>query len=217
MQLWQLRLLARTERPRKAHLSSQNDIRSAVEARGIDYLLHFTSLDNLRGIARYGLLARSEHPKFGVTPRYSGRYRLDSSDDAISVSICTFNERMFAAKRARSDHFEWIFLAIQSSVLWTQPSRFFWCNAARTEMIEHRGRRDVLWAFEKMFERNPEARVGLYPNQPTDQESEVQVMRSIAPELISGIIVAREELVTPVARTLAEENLRPIAVYAYPF
>jgi len=180
----------------------RESIRSIAEQREILHLLHFTQFSNLREIVKHGLLSRDKL----AGPEYMAyaidRFRLDGNGEAVSVSISRVNERMFAAKRYRSGHADWVLLVLPSEILWTHNCLFSWRNAAKKEVRDHRGWRRGPWAFSKMFEGSVADRNDLPMHYPTDPEAEVQVLESISPDLILGAVVFRPEMVDKVQACL---------------
>jgi hypothetical protein len=192
-------------------------IRSIANDRGINDLLHFTQAANLTGIVRHGLLPRRELVKPIYSAYASDQYRLDGNNDVVSVSISRVNEAMFASKRDKSRHANWIILVLSPEILWTHSCRFCWCSAARNEIKNHRGKRDGPWAFAEMFAGSAETRDCLPPMYPTDPEAEVQVMECIAPHYIRGAVVNQSGIVEPVRRILGElfDGSPPVVVHDY--
>lgn len=172
--------------------------------RDIQFLLHFTQITNLPGIMTHGLLPRRELEKPNHTAYASAKHRLDDNDDAISVSITRINESMFASKRDKSGHFNWMILALSPEILWTHVCRFCCRNAARKEIKYHRGWLGGPWALEQMFSERLGPRDGLRDSCPTDPEAEVQVLSAIAPEYVRAIVVNQPELAVSVEQTLVE-------------
>src|SRR3546814_6070628 len=92
---------------------------------------------NLAGIVKHGLwprrnLAAAEHLAYA-----SDYGRLDGNEDAVSVSISRVNEPMFAAKRRKSGHADWIVLVLSATTLWMNDCRLCWRNAVRNEIKHH--------------------------------------------------------------------------------
>jgi hypothetical protein len=169
-------------------------IRLIAEEREVLHLLHFTQFSNLREIVKHGILSRNRLAGAEYMAHASDRFRLDGNGEAISVSISRVNERMFAAKRHRSGHADWVLLVLPAEILWTHECRFSWRNAAKKETKDHRGWRGGPWAFNQMFVGSQEARK-CYT---TDPEAEVQVLEPIAPNCILGALVYRPEMVEKV-------------------
>lgn len=189
----------------------QDNIRLIAEDREVDVLLHFTQATNLPGILHHGLLPRTELAAPGYAA--SARYRLDDTPEAVSVSISRVNEGMFASKRAKSGHRDWVVLVLSPVILWTHSCRFCWRNAAKKAVKDHRGRRDGPWAFNEMFVGSDQARDGLARCFPTDPEAEVQVFEPIAAEYILGAVVGRPGMVDAVQELLdGRLEDRPVVV-----
>lgn len=173
-------------------------IRSIAEDREVFHLLHFTQFSNLPGIVKHGLLSRNTLARPEYMAYASDRFRLDGNGEAVSVSISRVDERIFAAKRYRSGHADWVLLVLPAEILWTHDCRFSWCNAAKKEIKDHRGWRGGPWAFNQMFVGSQEAR----KYYTTDPEAEVQVLQPIAPNCILGAVVYRPEMVEKVQAEL---------------
>ncbi|MBP9709343.1 MAG: DUF4433 domain-containing protein [Oligoflexales bacterium] len=182
----------------------RDDIRLIVEDREIYYLYHFTQIVNLPEIMKHGLLSRRKLAELKCLAFTSDEYRLDENSDAVSVSISQVNERMFASKRRKSGHQDWVVLVLGSKILWTHKCQFCWSNAAKKEIKNRRGFRGGPWAFKKMFAGSNESRGNLERCYPTDPEAEVQVLENIASKYIVGAIVGRQEMAEPVNDILNE-------------
>lgn len=190
-------------------------IRTRVLERGIRHLLHFTPTENLANIAACGIQPRRTLQ--GLTYRPSAEGRLDGRSDAISVSVTRLNTRMFASKRKSSRVRDWTVLMLSPSILWTHSCRFCWTNAASNE-IAQKGFLEGPWAFDEMFRRSTPESHSLPDAYPTHTDAEVQVLESIAPTLIIGVVVDRDYKVGPtrcVLEGLSADQL-PIFVEDFP-
>lgn len=173
----------------------RDEIKAIAASRGVDHLFHFTPSPNLPSIVEYGLVSRSHLESVGLPAYTSIGQRLDGENLAISLSVSALNHRMFASKRAASGRADWVVLALSSSILWTHECRFYRRNAARREMLSHRGFIGGPWAFSQLFsDTPPQGFVGAsYRNETqipesltTYSEAEIQVMEPIAPAHIMG-------------------------------
>ena len=99
--------------------------------RDVRFLLHFTQAANLTGVVKHGLWPRRDLAAADHLAYASDYGRLDGNEDAVSVSISRVNGPMFAAKRRKSGHVDWIVLVLSATILWTHDCRFCWRNAAR--------------------------------------------------------------------------------------
>src|SRR3546814_453269 len=170
-------------------------IREQVCARGIEALLHFTPLPNLRRIFESGLLSRDHVQEQGGFAYTSIDARLDGNNSAISLSVSAYNHRMLTSKIRASGRSDWVILAIQPSVLWTHDCRFNCRNAATREMQGRRGFTGGPWAFSEMFDYTPPPSfaghsyridTGIPECLTTRSDAEVQVLNPIDPDLILG-------------------------------
>ena len=102
-------------------------ISALIKDRNIKYLLHFTRIANLEGIANHGLLPRSELP-----PGYpwNDDYRYDNFRDAICLSVGFFNYKMFWYCLKNSDAPNWALLEISLDIFNDTPCLFYPTNAA---------------------------------------------------------------------------------------
>lgn len=171
-------------------------IQEAAASRGIDCLCHFAPAPNLPNIVEHGLLCRTDLSTVGIPAYTSIDHRLDGQDQAISVSISAINHRMFEAKRASSGRTDWIVLFLCPSILWTHECRFYPRNAARREMLDHRGFLGGPWAFNAMFSGSARPHgftgysyrmdTGIPDAFPTHSDAEIQVLEPISPEYLIG-------------------------------
>ena len=199
----------------------QQEIKQEAQGRSIAELFHFTPIGNLRSILFNGLASRNVLHENGIAFLSTDRLRLDGHLDGISVSIHSINESMFAAMR-REYRYEWVIFGLRASILWTHPCRFCWSNAATKEIRNHSGSIGGPWAFRKMFDDRP---VSLTDErslrsvclrgdfEPTDNAAEVQVLNSIHPDLILGVIVRNQEVKAELEDLIREiDRFRPVFV-----
>lgn len=164
-------------------------IRRIVRQRDINCVVHFTPVENLDNILKYGLLSRKELEARSLRARIVDPLRLDDRPDRISLSISFPNDRMFFKKRNElRDVAEWVVLAFGPALLSELDCLFSPGNAARKDI----GRRtdDELRspdAFAAMFagERHPR----LPPSYTTDPQAEVLVRDRVPREYLSAVIV----------------------------
>lgn len=170
-------------------------IREQVAARGIEALLHFTPLPNLRHIVELGLLSRNHIDEQGGFAYTSIDARLDGNNSATSLSVSAYNHWMLMSKIRASGRSDWVILTIDPSVLWTHDCRFNSRNAATREMQGRRGFAGGPWAFSEMFHDAPPQRFagGSYRIDTkipdcltTRSDAEVQVLDPIALNCILG-------------------------------
>ncbi len=181
-------------------------IRLEVEARHIEHVLHFTQIDNLRGIAADGLLCRNALRSSGKAAWGSSRERWDGNDDAISLSLSAINQRMFKFKTHGMEHLGWVVLLLDRSVLWTHRCRYYPENAS-TSWLKKQTRRGVLEhpdSFFHMFSGvEHRSKYRIPDHLPTDKGAEVQVLDPINQGHILGAWVDHPKWVERVRTDLA--------------
>ncbi|SFE92061.1 DarT ssDNA thymidine ADP-ribosyltransferase family protein [Roseivivax sediminis] len=172
-------------------MSVADTIRKIAQGRGITKLLHFTALENVESIVRYGFLSRAEMAIRGIVTRMSAPERIDRRRDAISLSIEQPNFEMMKSKYSHlSGDVAWVLLHLSPEILWGNRCRFAYTNAAKTEILRGGALCDGQ-AFEDMFTRRGRHVPYIIgdnrtPSHPLDPHAEVQVLERISPHHITG-------------------------------
>lgn len=91
-----------------------------VKNRGIEYLWHFTKIENLDSILRNGLIPRGVLSAQGINVNFNDHHRLDRQVNANCLSIGHPNYKMFYRLRVQDSSQLWVVLAIKPEVLWTK-------------------------------------------------------------------------------------------------
>jgi ssDNA thymidine ADP-ribosyltransferase, DarT len=130
-------------------------IQETAAKREIQYLLHFTRLENLQSILVNGLLPTNACAAQGVKPIVNDTYRWDYTD-AICFSVSFPNYKMFYARREEVKKTEpdaqWTVIAVNPSVMWDKNSAFCRENAANTNVTNiPLAQRKSEAAFDTMF------------------------------------------------------------------
>ena len=98
--------------------------------RRITTLIHFTRIENLRGILQGGLLSRSLLEERGQDFVWNDEQRLDAHKEAVCLSISFPNYQMFYKYRCMTSHDCWVVLLLDANVLWKLDCAFYQENAA---------------------------------------------------------------------------------------
>ena len=167
------------------------DIRIAVAAklRGIKYLVHFTKIENLPNIAKYGLMTRKNLDEKSLNYDYNDVQRIDGLTNSISLTFTFPNYRMFWRYRQSSNYA--VILLDAYKILSELTCAFHSTNAANnSERCRNIAERITLNAFNKMFYEPSEgrARRGLDNNEPTDPQAEVLCFQDIPLKYFSQIV-----------------------------
>lgn len=165
---------------RRLEDQTKHPIQRICESRKISQVVHFTHVENLGTILRYGLLSIHDLRSRNIPYRWNDDQRWDGCPDAICTSISFPNYRMFYRYR-QSANSEWVVLAFDSSLLWTKRCAFCWTNAASNNIrFTLRGNIGSLMtpeAFERMFAEEVNGRIrsqlGIPPYYTMDPQAEV--------------------------------------------
>lgn len=150
-------------------------VRYLKDTRKANYLVHFTPVDNVEGILKYGILPRTQQT---VKGKYSDPNRLDGHTDCSSFSISFPNYQMFYSKRMQNTY-SYVVLEIDAEALNTvnrMNIAYFPHNAAKTEL---RGKFDSytgLNALKDMFyEAQSRSSYFLPSSYTTDPQAEIMI------------------------------------------
>ena len=168
---------------------------NAVKKRGIEYLWHFTKLENVHSIFQNGIVPRATLEVNQANVNYNDLYRLDGFRNASCLSIGHPNYKMFYSLRQQDPSVEWVVLGVNAEVLWAKDCAFCISNAANSSVTSVPiGQRKGVQAFESMFlpvaGKPPRQELQLPDGCPTDPQAEVLVFDTISPSYIVGVIVA---------------------------
>lgn len=169
-------------------------IKSYVEDRKINKLLHFTRIENIEHILDKGVLSVLQLKELEETYIINDSKRYDGRLDANCLSISFPNYKYFYKLRTDNPDVEWIILEICPSVLWDKKCLFYPGNAAKKEYSsKNQEYFSTVESFNKMFvcEKQGILRSDLRipPYYTTDPQAEVLVLDKIEPRYIRAIHV----------------------------
>lgn len=75
--------------------ATYSDIANRAKSLGIEYLVHFTRMENLNGILEYGLKTRQSLENEKVNFYFNDSTRFDNFTNTISLSVTSPNYQMF--------------------------------------------------------------------------------------------------------------------------
>ena len=158
--------------------------------RKINYLMHFTRVENLPSIFQYGLLPRNELSEDECI--FNDQYRYDGCLNAICTSIEFPNYKMFYRLRMENPETNWAVLAIDVNVLMSCPCAFCETNAGSQAMYsipldDRYGDEALRKLFCDISEGNKREELRIPSHYPTNPQAEVLVFGRIPVEYIKYV------------------------------
>lgn len=180
----------------------------------VEYLLHFTPLENLPGIMQNGICPRNMIDNATVTDDY----RLDNQTDTSSFSISFPNYKMLWHKKKTMPDTIFIILVIDIDVmLGIEKRKMAFCvhNAARNDVKDRSfDERSLIGNIGSMFRDNKDRVREIYnlpKNYPTDPQAEVLIKDVVPPIFIKEIHVENDEAYKAVMQ-LEIKDLPPVKI-----
>lgn len=169
-----------------------------MKQKHITKVYHFTRVENLENIFRYGLLPRTNLDEKGIAYVSNDDQRLDNCWNAISVSIEFPNYKMFYGLRCEHKSADWAVLLLDAQLLWKFPCAFCWTNAADSSVSsippENRMTAEV---FYELFENKDgyplRDNLNIPDCYPTNPQAEVLVFHSIPINFIKAVYFENHE------------------------
>lgn len=136
--------------------SEQADkIKEIVTRRKIEYLVHFTRIDNLNSILHNGLIPVSMQQKMNIPSVRNDEQRIDSKLDCTSCSIVFPNYKLFYKFREyKFPGSSWVVIVLDKDILFSPSNISYYCqtNAAGVfPRISSAKELCMATAFENMF------------------------------------------------------------------
>ena len=160
---------------------------------GIDTLFHFTRLENLETILKYGLISQEALKTFPprIQPTFNDFHRIDKHPEANCLSVSFPNSTWFYKLRCAQEDQVWAILTLRSSILWELDCAFCQENAAsRTVTSVSLSERKTFNSFKAMFTSYPGVSrdlIGIPDNYPVHPQAEVLVFDRIDPGYIKAV------------------------------
>ncbi|RRN05528.1 DUF4433 domain-containing protein [Bibersteinia trehalosi] len=173
-------------------------IQDVIKKRNIEFLVHFTRLENLDNILTNGIIPRNDllnDKESNGKYICNDNYRYDGKCDYSCFSISFPNDKMFYTLRQNNKNTKWAVIGFSSEILMKYECLFYPCNAAdgrvRDERVElFQGAN----ALENMFYL--EGREPFLDNcHPTDVQAEVMIRGVVLPSDIQFVVINDESMV----------------------
>ncbi len=197
-------------------LESQDEERyklvGELNRRKIKNLFHFTHVDNLESIFKFGFKPKAVLASELINFIETDKERFDGITQSISFSLEYPNEWLLRHK-IRQFGFNFVVLELPASLLLSHPFLAFPGNAAGGAFLEHRlenpseyiGLRGVQNMFLSPHVRNLN---NLESNQPTDIQAEILILKDIASSNITRVHIPAN-----IAKTVSSPMLFPTPAY----
>jgi len=163
-------------------------ILSEMELRKIEYFVHFTAERSLGSILKNGILPVATLRKKKIPFYYNDAKRIDTREDAISLSVSFPNHEVFYRFRKAYPKQNWVVLLLDAKGIVCKDVAFYPHNAANKVCAS------TPWEFNKGYEnftnmfRYPGRDPNISDAYTTDVQAEVMVRGEIEPELIRKIV-----------------------------
>lgn len=108
-------------------------IENILRERQIQYLCHFTRLENLESILTHGLIPRADlynaefnpNPSLPIHSIFNDRHRIDGKPNANCLSISFPNSSMFYGLRCSNDTAQWAVIVLSARILIDKKCAFY--------------------------------------------------------------------------------------------
>ncbi len=178
----------------KTNINNNKEIilKKVVKDREIEFVIHFTRIENLKSILEKGIKPRKKLEKKKIKSIFNDEYRIDGFKNATCCSICHPNYKMFYSLRQSDIEQEWAVIGIKKDIIWEKDCAFCIENAASSNVtsipIEQRKGKK---AFKKLFDElgtSPTRKELKIPDScPTNPQAEILVFEDIKPKDIVGV------------------------------
>ncbi len=179
----------------KSFKQTSNDIKKIVAARNITRLVHFTRIENLNSILRYGLLSRAELNNRGLDFEYNDNKRKDGQLNATCLSITFPNYGLFCKSRNAISHGDanWVVIELKPDLLWEKECVFSIDNAANSRIRINRQqslsekKKFLKLMFKENYNGNARSELNIPDNYTTSPQAEVLCYDAISTAYINKI------------------------------
>lgn len=179
--------------PTRPSLKAEREaLREFPEERRITQFVHFTPIENVPTILKFGLIPRvhleATAIRVALNPRFSDDARLEGSPQANCLSLSFPNFRMFYAKR-QAKQGAWAVLGIDPHAVIDLYCEFFPTNAARSGSLAAPGVSGARRLFSGLDIR---IKLALRPQDTTDPQAEALEDTVIPGRFVRNIYVETE-------------------------
>ena len=163
-----------------------------AKLRSIKFFVHFTKIDNLPSIAKFGLLTRKNLDEKSFKYFFNDDARNDNVTNSLSLSVTFPNYKMFY-KYCRETLNDWAIILLDAEkTLADIPCAFNYTNASSNVLKRMpKEKRMTVDAFQKMFYEPADSSRktrNLNANESTDPQAEILCLGDIPLKYFAGIV-----------------------------
>lgn len=169
-------------------------MKKELEARGVDFILHFTQESNLESIVKHGLVPRDQQDSLPGAVAVNDMLRLDFKEGASSFSIGFPNYKLFYKfrKDTEAQGVDWAVVVFCKRVLLDKECLYCPTNAADASVsgrpeAELKGVEAFRALYNEVAGKPPRKSLGLNDSWPTNPQAEILVKGVVEPNYIRGI------------------------------
>jgi hypothetical protein len=168
-----------------------------LKERRIDWLMHFTRVENLPSILMHGLLPKSNLEFEDIEHFFNDKYRYDNCEDAVCTTIEFPNYKMFYP--LRDSNSEWVVLLLDAKIMYDLDCAFCVTNAGtekiyNTPIIERKGKKALLKLFDELPSGPSRKVLGIADYYPTNPQAEVLVFDCIPIKYIIKVLFENQSV-----------------------
>lgn len=108
------------------------EIKDIIKERNIEWIYHFTRVENLKSILEYGLIPRNEIDEEEAI--VNDDYRYDNCENANCLSVEFPNYKMLWSLRCDDKNADWVVLALDAKIIKKYECAFCYANAGSEEI-----------------------------------------------------------------------------------
>lgn len=183
-------------------------IEGILANRQISELVHFTKLENLTSIIKYGLFSVDQLAEQGIKYHFNDDKRLDGRTDCICTSVHFPNPANLKIFRDKYPGCSWVIIVLDAQLILNHVCFFAEHNAATSRIKNNIERRKSPEAFEGMFAEtvqgkiNTDGTIDVYSRKqmhndisclPTSYQAEILVKDHIEQKYIKGAFFMNEK------------------------
>ena len=186
-------IVCRLQSRRNGRAVREELLRFLQEERKVTSLLHYTPLENVPHICRFGLIPRAHlmipAVRMALNPRFTDAARDEDFLEKNCISISFPNWKLFYAMRQKFSRWQWAVVRLDPAAAAEFVCEFVPTNAANPRTQHLPGLEAARCVFSGETLRR---QLGLADHEPTDPQAEVLADSVIPPTMIREVCVASE-------------------------